>query len=197
MYIAQGSQTQTTSRAEWGLKHELEGRTMINSTLKLIPPSTSETRCFNLLTHSVSLIEKRFCICGLSNKSKFVLGHGPRISYFLRLVQLSDNSKLLAKLFVAANWSWHNCLLNQHNSLSGSPSRVLCAPGTLPHDLILRPKHFPSGHVIQTWAIPASVVHGSIFLDPTRSDPEKCWPDPTRDCRQKVWPDPSLRPFPL
>ena len=47
------------------------------------------------------------------------------------------------------------------------------------------------------------VVHGSLFLDPTRPDPTrpdpaKRWPDPshpTRDCRQEMWPDPA-RPDP-
>ena len=36
----------------------------------------------------------------------------------------------------------YNCQLNQHNSLPGSPSRVLRAPpGTLSHDFILMPKY--------------------------------------------------------
>ena len=48
------------------------------------------------------------------------------------------------------------------------------------------------------YTIQYRVVHGSLFLDPTRPDPRKRWPDPTRDCRQKVWPDPTrpaARPF--
>ena len=37
------------------------------------------------------------------------------------------------------------------------------------------------------------VVHGSLFLDPTRPGETLTRPDPTHDCRQKVWPDP-IRP---
>ena len=36
------------------------------------------------------------------------------------------------------------------------------------------------------------VVHGSLFLDPTRRNI-----DPPRDCRQKVWPDPQSDPSPI
>ena len=43
----------------------------------------------------------------------------------------------------------------------------------------------------KTHSILARVVHGSLFLDPTRPDPATRWPDPTRDCRQKVWLDPT------
>ena len=38
------------------------------------------------------------------------------------------------------------------------------------------------------------VVHGSLFLDPTRPAETLTRPDPTRDCRQKVWPDPTRCP---